>query len=51
MSQYTFEKEDGALGLIRCPKCLLENYCLCVFEGKCAWCGYSANLNEEKENE
>lgn len=37
----------GKVYLIRCPKCLRENYAINVSSGICTWCGY--NGNEEKE--
>ena len=36
-------KEDGKIGLIRCPKCGKENYMPAVSEGKCVRCGFNAN--------
>lgn len=34
-------KIDGKIGLMRCPKCELENYAMAVADGTCAWCGYN----------
>ena len=44
---YFYKKDNGKLGMIRCPKCGKENYALMVSTGICAWCGYDAN--EEKK--
>lgn len=46
-----YRKEDGSVGLIRCPKCQRENYALNVTYGICTWCGYNANrdYNPNKE--
>lgn len=36
-------KEDGGIGLIRCPDCGRENYAMSVASGVCCWCGFKAN--------
>lgn len=38
-------KEDGRVGLVKCPACCRENYAMSVNSGMCCWCGY--NLVEE----
>lgn len=42
-----FEREDGKIAMQRCPKCDKENYCMCVLDGICAWCGH--NVNKEQK--
>lgn len=34
-------KEDGKIGLIKCPKCDRENYAPNVSLGICTWCGFN----------
>ena len=46
---YFYKKDNGKLGMIRCPKCGKENYALMVSTGICAWCGY--DVNEEKKDD
>ena len=40
-----FRTNDGKLYLMRCfacePEYGRENYCMCVADGVCAWCGWS----------
>jgi hypothetical protein len=45
--------KDGKLYLIRCPEpeCELENYAPAVATGKCAWCGFDANEQDEKKEQ
>lgn len=33
--------------LTRCPEDQKENYAMAVASGRCAWCGYNANLKGE----
>lgn len=40
-------KEDGRIGLIRCPVCEKENYMMTVLSGVCARCGWNANAENE----
>ena len=37
-------KENGKIGLIKCPMCLQENYVLNIPSGVCTWCGFMANI-------
>lgn len=42
---------DGKAYLVRCPECGKENYVPAVILGRCAWCGYNSNKEEnEKES-
>jgi hypothetical protein len=41
--RYTFRIPNGGIGLLRCLKCLLENYVMSVITGICAWCAYDGN--------
>ena len=36
-------KKKRSIGLIRCPRCLKENYAINVSLGICTWCGFDAN--------
>ena len=40
-----FMTQEGDLYLVRCPKCLTENYHSNVATGMCAWCGWIAKDN------
>ncbi len=44
-----YKREDGALCMIRCFECGLENYAPAVHSGKCAWCGHDADGKTGKE--
>lgn len=47
---YAFlDKETGEIGLIRCPKCGMENHAMNVMSGICTWCGFDANKNSDQE--
>jgi len=35
----------------KCFNCGRENWALAVATGRCAWCGYDANPEEEEDNE
>lgn len=37
------QKWTGLVGLIKCPKCMRENYSMAVNSGQCSWCGFNAN--------
>jgi len=36
-------KDDGKIGLEKCPKCGKENYAMNVLSGVCTWCSFDAN--------
>ena len=44
------DRERGRIGLIKCPKCLRENYAVAVADGICAFCGFNANTTVNCEN-
>ena len=39
-------KIDKGWFMVRCHKCLIENYAMSVASGQCAWCGYDRNTKE-----
>jgi ribosomal protein L37E len=47
-------KNDWRICVLKCPKCLRENYSLTVASWFCAWCGFNSNnqieLWQKKEN-
>lgn len=44
-----FNRADGRRAMIRCVECGVENYALAVYDGVCAWCGYDANAEDERD--
>lgn len=38
---------NGKKYLVRCPKCGKENYALSVSSGRCAWCGFDSNKEDD----
>lgn len=43
-------KENGSIGLLRCPECNRENYAMAVATGCCAFCEFTVHDNVEKDN-
>jgi len=41
-----FYSEDDQLYLVRCFVCGKENWAMAVATGKCAWCGWKGEQNE-----
>ena len=37
---------NGKYYMIRCPRCLRENYAMNVAHGECAWCGHKGSVKE-----
>lgn len=45
------DEKTGKICLVKCPKCMRENYAMSVLAGICAWCGFDANVSEKQSNE
>jgi ribosomal protein L37E len=44
-----YTDKEGKTCMIRCTECGRENWAPAVSSGTCAWCGFDANAEEEKE--
>ncbi len=44
-----YKDEDGTICMIRCFKCGRENYAISVSTGKCAFCGYDPNKEQDEK--
>jgi hypothetical protein len=48
-SGYQGKKPDSLICIMKCPKCLRENYAPVVSSGKCAFCDFNPNKKEKND--